>query len=79
MSDAENNEIKPWLEQQWLIPPKAGAAFVAPMEDVLENYAKRYDSTRPGASVNAGSCRWNRWRIPSRQIRQLAPAKGVVP
>jgi hypothetical protein len=42
------------LKQQWVIPPKANAAFVANMEDVLDTYAKPYDSTRPVVCVDEG-------------------------
>ena len=52
MADAEKNELKPWLKQQWVIPPQANAAFVANMEDVLETYAKPYDSERPVVCVD---------------------------
>lgn len=54
MSDTEKNEIKPWLKQQWVIPPKASAAFVAPMEDVLDIYEKPYDSSHPVVCVDEG-------------------------
>ena len=54
MSNAEKNEIKPWLKQQWVIPPKASASFVAPMEDVLDTYEKPYDSARPVVCVDEG-------------------------
>lgn len=33
--------------EYWVIPPKQNAEFVANMEEVLENYAKPYDSTHP--------------------------------
>jgi hypothetical protein len=33
--------------EYWVIPPEADAEFVANMEEVLETYAKPYDSTRP--------------------------------
>lgn len=33
--------------QYWVIPPEADAEFVANMEEVLETYAKPYDSTHP--------------------------------
>jgi hypothetical protein len=33
--------------QYWVIPPEADAEFVANMEEVLETYAKPYDSARP--------------------------------
>lgn len=54
MAYAEKNEIKPWLKQQWVIPPKASAPFVANMEDVLDVYARRYDAQRPVVCVDEG-------------------------
>jgi DDE superfamily endonuclease len=42
------------LKQQWVIPPKENAAFVANMEDVLDTYAKPYDSKRPVVCVDEG-------------------------
>jgi len=41
------NEIKPWLKEQWCIPPQAKAEFVAAMEDVLDLYAEAYDPRYP--------------------------------
>jgi hypothetical protein len=35
------------LNKQWVIPPKANAAFVAAMEDVLEVYTRPRDPARP--------------------------------
>jgi len=35
------------LKLEWKIAPKANAAFVAAMEDVLDIYARPYDPTRP--------------------------------
>ena len=33
---AKKNDLKPWQKKQWVIPPKANAAFVfVPLEDVL--------------------------------------------
>lgn len=52
MANFEKNEIKPWLKQQWVIPPRANAGFVANMEDVLDVYAKPYDSKRPVICVD---------------------------
>src|SRR5512132_1610765 len=43
----EKNELKPWLKEQWCIPPQANAAFVCQMEDVLEVYKLPYDIQRP--------------------------------
>jgi hypothetical protein len=39
--------LKPWLRRQWCIPPKANAAFVCAMEDVLNLYTRRWDPHRP--------------------------------
>jgi hypothetical protein len=54
VAHAEKNEIKPWLKQQWVIPPKANAGFVANMEDVLDVYARPYDAKRPVVCVDEG-------------------------
>jgi hypothetical protein len=43
----KNNELKPWLRQQWCIPPPASGVFVWRMEDVLEVYTRPYDPRRP--------------------------------
>ena len=45
--DAQKNERKPWLRQQWVIPPQANAEFVCAMEDVLDVYTRPYDPARP--------------------------------
>lgn len=42
------------MKQQWVIAPKSNAAFVANMEDVLDTYAKPYDSRRPVVCVDEG-------------------------
>ena len=39
--------MKPHLKKYRVIPPKASAAFVAPMEDVLEVYQRPHDPSRP--------------------------------
>jgi DDE superfamily endonuclease len=54
VADAEKNDLKPWLKQEWVIPPKASASFVANMEDVLDTYAQPYDSSRPVVCVDEG-------------------------
>jgi hypothetical protein len=43
----ETNELKPWQQKQWVIPPQANAAFVCAMEDVLAVYTRPYDPRRP--------------------------------
>jgi len=45
--DTKKNELKPWLRQQWVIPPQANADFVCAMEDVLAVYTRPYDPARP--------------------------------
>jgi hypothetical protein len=46
-ADAEKNELRPHLREQWVIPPQENADFVAAMEDVLEVYRRPYDPQRP--------------------------------
>src|SRR5688572_19604512 len=43
----KKNELKPWLKEQWIIPPAQDAAFVAAMEDVLDVYERPYDPKHP--------------------------------
>src|ERR1700689_3020101 len=45
--DAQKNILKPHLNQQFVIPPEANAAFVANMEDVLEVYHQPRDPECP--------------------------------
>ncbi len=49
------NEIKPWLKEQWCIPPEADAEFVCAMEDVLEVYHRPYDERRPLVCLDEAS------------------------
>ena len=44
---AQKNDLKPHLTDYWVIPPKANAAFVASMEDVLDVYKRPHDPARP--------------------------------
>jgi transposase len=41
------NELKPWLRQEWCIPPKQNAQFVYHMEDVLDVYQRPEDPRYP--------------------------------
>ncbi|MCJ7787723.1 MAG: IS630 family transposase [Methyloceanibacter sp.] len=43
----KKNDLKPHLTDYWVIPPKANAAFVAAMEDVLDVYTRPHDPARP--------------------------------
>jgi len=42
-----NNELKPWLKEEWCIPPQQNAEFVYYMEDVLEVYQRPADAHFP--------------------------------
>jgi transposase len=43
----QDNELKPWLKEEWCIPPQASAPFVYHMEDVLDVYTQPTDPSRP--------------------------------
>jgi hypothetical protein len=47
--------LKPWLKDQWCIPPKANAEFVCKMEDVLDVYQRPYDPKRPQICLDEAS------------------------
>lgn len=51
----KNNKLKPWLKEQWCIPPKANAEFVYHMEDVLDVYTRPYDARFPQICLDEGS------------------------
>ncbi|MCA1672608.1 MAG: IS630 family transposase [Actinobacteria bacterium] len=41
------HKLKPWLREQWCLPPETDAAFVWQMEDVLDVYTRPHDPARP--------------------------------
>lgn len=41
------NELKPWQEEEWCIPPEQSGEFVCHMEDVLEVYTRPEDPQHP--------------------------------
>src|SRR5258708_3074747 len=41
------NELKPWLKEEWCIPPEQNGEFVCHMEDLLEVYRRPVDPQRP--------------------------------
>jgi transposase len=43
----QDNELKPWLKEEWCIPPKHNAEFVYRMEDVLEVYHRPENARFP--------------------------------
>lgn len=49
------SQIKPWLKEQWSIPPKQNAEFVWRMEDVLEVYTRPYDERFPQVCLDEKS------------------------
>ena len=44
---SKKNELKPWKQESWCIPPEQNASFIAAMEDILEVYAREVDPQRP--------------------------------
>jgi transposase len=44
---ASKNELKPWQQKMWCIPPKCDAEFVCAMENVLAVYRRPYDADHP--------------------------------
>ncbi|MCP3872451.1 MAG: IS630 family transposase [Desulfobacteraceae bacterium] len=43
----KKNELKPWQQKGWVIPPKQNGSFVANMEMVLDVYKRPYDARNP--------------------------------
>ena len=43
----QTNELKPWLKEQWCLPPQSSAEFVCQMEEVLDVYTRPYDERYP--------------------------------
>lgn len=54
-TDAQKNELKPWLKECWCIPPEQNAAFVCAMEDVLDVYTRPWDPKRPLVCLDEAS------------------------
>lgn len=48
----QKNEIKPWLREQWVIPPDANAEFVCQMEEVLDVDQRPFDPKRPLVTID---------------------------
>lgn len=66
------NELKPWLREEWCIPPKQNAEFVYRMEDVLEVYQRPEDARFPLICFDETPVQLvseTRQRIPARQGR----------
>ena len=43
----KKNELKPWLNESWVIRPKSNAEFVCCMENVLDIYQRPYSKKKP--------------------------------
>ena len=52
---AKKNDLKPWQQKPWVIPPQANAECVCAMEDVLGVYTQPYDPQRPQVCVDETS------------------------
>ena len=65
--------MKPWLKEQWCIPPKANAAFVCAMEDVLTVYKRPYSPDVPVVCMDETS------KQLIRETRLQMPAKPGKP
>ena len=46
-ANAEKNELQPWKQDCWVIPPEQNAEFVCQMESVLEVYQRNYHDDFP--------------------------------
>ena len=54
-ADAQKNELKPWLKQQYCLPEAPSGEFVYHMEDVLDVYTRPYDPRRPQVCLDETS------------------------
>jgi len=48
----KKNDLRPHLQECWVIPPEADAEFVACMEDVLDVYERPYDPKCPVVNMD---------------------------
>ncbi len=62
--------LKPWLSKEWCIPPKANAAFVAQMEDVLDVYPQPLDPKHPQVCFDESS---------KQQVKEVRTPVPVAP
>jgi hypothetical protein len=61
------------LKEQWCIPPKANAAFVCAMEDVLDVYHRPHSPTHPLVCLDESS------KQQVTELRQPLPAEPGQP
>lgn len=74
MADLEANELKPWLREQWCIPPDGDADFAWRMEDVLDVYTRPYDPRRPQVCLDETS---RQLLAETREPLPLAPGQAA--
>lgn len=67
------HEVRPWIVKKWCIPPKANAAYVCAMEDVLQTYALPEDKHHPVICMDEVS------RQLVGEIREPTPAQRATP
>ena len=74
MESSEKNEIKPWLKDEWVIPPEQSAEFVRHMEDVqappprvLEVHKRPHDERFPVVGLD------------EKPVQLLADVRGPLP
>lgn len=46
------NDLKPWQEEEWCIPPEKSGEFVCRMEDILDVYTEREDPRYPVVCID---------------------------
>jgi len=69
----KENEIKPWRNREWCIPPEGDAEFIAGMEDILDVYTWKHDAKRPLVCMDECS------RQLIGEVRTPIPASPGVP
>ena len=75
MAGPKKNDIKPWIVKTWCVPPKADAAFVWRMEDVLQTYLFPYDPCYPVVCFDAACKPWFGEVRPAQRTRQGRAAR----
>jgi len=65
--------LKPWLHQQWCIPPQSSAAFVCAMEDILTVYKRDFNPEEPLVCMDETS------RQLVRETRRTIPIEAARP
>src|SRR4029453_17541321 len=66
---AQKNDLQPWRQRRWVIPPDHNPAFAAAMEDVLTVYAQPPDPARPLVCLDETS------KVLTADVRPPQPAK----